>query len=199
MFELDFSLLPEIQRGKLMMGLPSDIEEDLGLLGLSETLDRLKGACRFIDEVSAHKDDWLNRAFFRAGLSEFRSVAQALHWDIGRQQVYSPEKSKNPLIHLIFRLRRITVYASNLSTKKKETSFSVFFDGKDHKANVNVLMIQNLEQTLSKEKLDEYKPEDIQTICSWFEKNQSVFGASHVLSIGVLLYCLELCEVYKTV
>jgi len=197
MFDLDFSLLPEIQRSKLLMGMPSDIEKDLKALNLPHTLDRLKGACRFLDEVSATKEKWLNRAYLRAGLNEFQKVGQALNWDLGNRKLYYPVKSKNPLIHLVFRLRRITIYSKNISTKEHETSVTFSFDGEDHNADIRVLLIHDLKSSLESENLDKYRDQDLDKLCNWFEKNQLNFGAPNVLSIGVLLYCLELCEVYK--
>lgn len=197
MIDLDFSLLPEIKRSKVLMGMPADVEKELKQIQLPETLDRLKGACRFLDEVSSAKEMWLNHAYLRAGLSEFRQVAQSLYWDIGRRKVHSPEESKNPLVHLVFRLRRIAVYLENISTKEHETSVVFHFDGEDHNANVRVLLIDNVKSYLESENLDKYKNEDINRICDWFEEIQPKYGASAILSIGVLLYCLELCEVYS--
>jgi len=197
MFDLDFSRLPEIKRVGLFKGIPAHYEKKLRPLDLPETLDRLKGAGRFVDEVSPQKDEWLNRAYLRGGLSEFRSVAQALHWDIGRRQVFSPEKSSNPLIHLIFRLRRVAVYLGNAETTEKEVEVTFRIFEKDRETTRRVLLLAEVEQYLRQENLSEYRDEDISRICSWFNRNQSEFGAPHVFLCGILQYCNELLDVYS--
>lgn len=197
MYDLDFSLLPEVRISRLFMGLPANFETDLYNLKLYETLDRLKGACRFLDKVSAEKESWLNRAYIRAGLSEFRSAKQALLWDLSDRTVYDPTMSKNPLVHLAFRLRRVAVYVENLSTYSSPTSVSIFFDGENHTANINILLIRDLANSLKKETLDKYHKDDIANICDWFNACQNRIGAGATLSLGVMLYSQELFEYYS--
>lgn len=197
MYYLDFSRLPRIERIGLFKGIPGHYEKQFGALNLPETLDRLKGAGRFITEVSTLKDKWLNRAYLRAGLSEFRSVAQALHWDLGRREVYSPEKSSNPLIHLIFRLRRIAVYVGNAATTEKEVEVTYRIFDEDREATLPALLLRDLERYLRQENLSDYDSKEITRICDWFEEEQSKFGAPHVLLCGILQYGLELRDVYS--
>ncbi len=197
MFQLDFSLLPEFVGHRIIKGLPAYIGEPLEALRLPETLDRLRGASRFLGEVSSHNDDWLNRAYLRAGLSEFRSVAQALHWDLGRREVHSPEKSRNPLIHLIFRLRRLTVYVANAPTAHREVTAVFRIFDEEHSKNIRVLLIDGIESYLRREKMVNYEKADVSKLCDWFESNQRQYGASQVLYAGVLQYCEELCWVYS--
>src|SRR5689334_6906619 len=102
MIALDFTRLPTISRHRIFYGMPRSIEEPMTALELPETVDRLRGASYFLGHVSADDPVWRSRVFLRAGLSEFRSAAQALHWDLGRRSVHSPEKSTNPLVHLVF-------------------------------------------------------------------------------------------------
>lgn len=196
MIELDFSLLPEVGRPRLFRGLPQDVEERIKQIRLPETLDRVKGASWLFSEVSAYQDDWLNRAYLRAGLSEFRSVDQALYWDLGRRNVFTPLDSKNPLVHLILRLRRIAVYVANADTSHHETSVEFHYLGKDHDTPVRLLVVKNVEKYLRNESLSDYREKDIQEIVRWFEKMQMRFGASDVLNHGVILYCVEMYRMY---
>src|SRR4051812_43102557 len=107
LIDLDFDLLPAIVRHRVFKGLPPYIEEPLSKLRLSETLDRLRASSLFLGEVGPSEKPWEDRAYLRAALSEFRSVKQALRWDLGSSQsLHSPQNSRNPLIHLVYRLRR---------------------------------------------------------------------------------------------
>lgn len=179
------------------MGLPDYIAEPLAALQLPETLDRLRAASLFLSQVSPTEADWKNRAYFRAGLSEFRSVPQALHWDLGRRQVHSPERSRNPLVHLVLRLRRLAVYVANARTSESEVKAEFEFRDVKTTADIKILLIEDVRGYLSRERLDGYRAEDVGRLCDWFEENQREYGASFVLDIGVMQYCQELVEVYR--
>lgn len=196
MFDLDFGQLPRIIRHQLFKVMPPFVEEPLASLGVPESLDRLKAATLLLNEMSPENDAWLNRAYLRAGLSEFRSVAQALHWDLGRRRVHSPEKSRNPLVHLVFRLRRVAVYVANVATSEQQVTATLRFGDSETSADIKILLIPRLEEYLRKEDLSRYSDEDISRICRWFDANQEVYGAPQVLSTGVLVYAQELAEVY---
>lgn len=176
--------------------MPPFVEEPFKNLRLPETLDRLKAASRLLGEMEASKEPWLNRGYLRSGLSEFRSVAQALHWDLGRRLVHSPEKSKNPLVHLVFRLRRVAVYLANAPTMEREVTATLEFEGRHTSAEVKIILIENIERYVRHEELTGYTEGDITRVCNWFEKNQREYGAPQVLDIGVLVYAQELIEVY---
>lgn len=196
MIELDFDALPSIVRHRLFYGIPPYIEEPLAQVRLPETLDRLRAASLFLGHVSAEDPEWRSRAYLRAGLSEFRSVAQALHWDLGRRAVHSPEKSRNPLIHLVFRLRRLAVYVANARTSPREVTASITLGDHTTAADISILLIDDLRGYLTRERLDAYRTEDIVRLCEWFDNEQQQWGASQVLDIGVLQYCQELVDVY---
>lgn len=180
------------------MGLPHRLQEKVRSLDLPETLDRLRGASSFIDHVSEKKADWENRAFIRASLSDFRSVDQALYWDLGRREVHSPEKSPNPLVHLVYRMRRIAVYVRNAKMAEHDTTVPVWLLDEEKNLDIRVLLIDEVERYLLLEKrlLRSYSAEDISRTCEWFEENQRVFGAPLVINVGIWMYCEELCDVY---
>jgi type I restriction-modification system DNA methylase subunit len=67
----------------------------------------------------------------------------------------------------------------------------------EHSTNIEIILIDDIEKYLRKEKLSAYKDEDISRICSWFNENQALYGASQVLDTGVCLYCQELHQVYS--
>jgi hypothetical protein len=196
MFDLDFSILPTIVRHSVFQGLPHFVEDPLSKLQLPETLDRLKSASWLLDEVSASMKEWQNRGFLRAGLSEFRSVAQALHWDLGRREVYAPEKSRNPLVHLVVRLRRVAVYLANAPTATQSVIAAITFGEQSTESEIEILLIADLERFLRADNLGGYRDEDISRVCSWFDENQRIYGAPQVLSVGVGVYGLELCREY---
>lgn len=198
MFELDFSLLPEIVRHRIFKGLPQFVEEPLKACCLPNTVDRLRAASLFLGEVGPSRPDWENRAYLRAGFSEFRSVAQALHWDLGRREVHSPDKSRNPLVHLVFRLRRLTVYVANAPTAEREVTARFRAFDEDHSVDISVLLIDGIEQYISRENMKDYRLGDVERICEWFDINQRQFGAPQVLDIGVMLYAQELADVYAS-
>jgi hypothetical protein len=161
MFDLDFSILPTIVRHSVFQGLPHFVEDPLSKLQLPETLDRLKSASWLLDEVSASMKEWQNRGFLRAGLSEFRSVAQALHWDLGRREVYAPEKSRNPLVHLVVRLRRVAVYLANAPTATQSVIAAITFGEQSTESEIEILLIADLERFLRADNLGGYRDEDI--------------------------------------
>lgn len=180
------------------MGLPPYIEEPLAGLNLPETLDRLKATSLFLGNVSSSKSMWKNYAYLRASFSEFRSVHQALYWDLGRDcQVHSPLKSSNPLVHLIFRLRRLAVYVASAPTSEGEVSVEFCELKATTRVDIKIILIDDLYNYLIREKLTDYHSEDIQQICEWFNKNQYIHGASHIFNVGVMQYCQELAEVYS--
>lgn len=197
MFELDFSLLPEFTGQRALLCLPPYLEDALSALGLPDTVDRLKGASYFIGKLSARNDLWQNRAYLRAGLSDFRSVAQALGWDVGRTApVHSPEKSRNPLVHLVFRLRRVAVYRESAETAEQQITATFRVLGDEHQVPIKVLLIKDIERYLRRENLSLYRDSDITEVCAWFDAMQRRYGASQVLDAGVQMYCDELLQVY---
>lgn len=197
MYDLDFSLLPQITRHRIFTGLPSVLEKRLCQLRLPETLDRLRAVSYFLGHVGAGEEDWLNRGRLRAALSEFRSVREALRWDIDNpESVHGPGRSANPLVHLVYRLRRIAVYVDNVDTSQETVTATIKFDDRDHHADVEVILIEDIEAYLRKENLKDYADDDISRICDWFEVNQRIFGAPQVLEVGVMQYCEELCRIY---
>ena len=196
MYDLDFGLLPQIVRHRVFMNLPVSIDGPLSKLKLPETLDRLRAANRFLAEVSATEKDWINRGYLRAGLNEFRSVDEALRWDLGHRSGHIPTKSRNPLVHLLYRLRRLTVYVANAPTKERQVTATLRMGDATHQADIKILLIPDIESYVRQENLDAYRSEDITQLCKWFEDNQQVYGAPQVLETGVSLYCLELCDLY---
>ena len=195
-YDLDFALLPQIVRHAIFKDLPAFVDVPLSKLQLPETLDRVRSAHRFLAEVSATEKDWINRGHLRAGLSEFRSVDEALRWDLGNRGGHIPTRSRNPLIHLLYRLRRLTVYVANAPTKEQQVTAKLQLGDKVHEADIKILLIPDIEQYVRQENLDAYRAADIAQICAWFEDNQKVYGAPQVLETGVGLYCQELCHVY---
>lgn len=195
-FDLDLGQLPQILNHRLFYGIPNWIDEPLAALGLPEAYDRLRGAVLMLDKIGAEDPVWQQRAYLRAGLSEFRSVPQALHWDLGRRDVHRPEDSRNPLVHLVWRLRRITVYVANAPTEQREVSATLTLGGNSMEHDIPILLIRDLGAYLRREKFKDYRPGDLAALCDWFEVNQAGYGAPLLLSVGVLQYCQELCEVY---
>jgi hypothetical protein len=197
MIELDFGTLPTILQHRMFYGMPAFVEDPLAAVRLPETVDRLRAASFFLGHVSAEDPPWRSRAYLRAGLNEFRSVAQSLNWDMGRRDVHSPEKSTNPLVHLVFRLRRLAVYVANAKTSPREVTASLTIGELTTSADIKILLIDNLRGYISQERLSAYHPEDIARICDWFDEAQQQWGASQLLDIGVLQYCQELAAVYR--
>jgi hypothetical protein len=62
--------------------------------------------------------------------------------------------------------------------------------------DIPILLIRDLGAYLRREKFKDYRPGDLAALCDWFEVNQAGYGAPLLLSVGVLQYCQELCEVY---
>lgn len=199
MYDLDFSQLPEIQRHRIFKGLPDWIREPLSSRELPESLDRLHAASFFLGEVTTDKEGWYNRAYIRAALSEFRSVHQALRWDLSGTDtlLHPPGKSTNPLVHLVYRLRRLAVYVANTQTARHEVEATFRIMDYERTTKVEILLIEDIEDYLRRENLEHYRDEDISRICAWFEANQRIYGAPQVLDIGIAQYALELCDVYK--
>jgi hypothetical protein len=195
-YDLDCSLLPQIVRHGIFKNLPAFIDEPLSKLELPETLDRVRSAHRFLAEVSATEKDWINRGYLRAGLSEFRSVDEALRWDLGNRGGHIPTKSRNPLVHLLYRLRRLTVYVANAPIKEQQVTAKLQLGDMTHEADIKLLVIPDIEKYVRQGNIDAYRAEDMEQVCSWFEENQKVYGAPQVLETGVGLYCQELCEIY---
>jgi hypothetical protein len=196
MIKLDFGTLPTILQHRMFYGLPPFVEEPLVAAGLPETTDRLQAASFFLGHIAAEDPTWRSRAYLRAGLSEFRSAAQALYWDIGRRDVHTPDKSTNPLVHLVFRLRRLAIYVANARTSPRDVTASLTLGNRTTSVEIKLLLIENLYGYLQQERLDSYRPEDIQRICVWFDDAQRQWGASQVLDIGVLQFCQELTNIY---
>jgi hypothetical protein len=81
--------------------------------------------------------------------------------------------SKNPLVHLMWRLRRINVYVSNPEFDHYETTL-YWADEKaeNNEINYKTLVIREIEHFYRLENLKDYKGEDINMICEWFENVQ---------------------------
>lgn len=197
MYSLDFDLLPRIIRHPVWRGLHHSIDDKLSKLQLPETYDRLRTASMLFSDVTESKQPWLSKGYLRAALSEFRSVPQALRWDIGGQKFYSPKESKNPLVHLVLRLRRLTVYVASVSTAEERVIGNFAFGDREYTEETSIVILTDIHRYVGLDKLIGYEPSDVKAICDWFDENQRVFGAEHVLNIGLMQYCEELCEHYK--
>lgn len=181
----------------MFRGLPNDAIDGLGSLNMPHTLNRIRGATYLFEEVSASNKDWQNQSFLRAGFSEFRSVKDALAWDLGRQRNFTPEESKNPLVHFLYRMRRISVYLGSPETESEWVEIPTRWDGKDSKWPAQIVKLKKVEEYLRREKLDRYQSSDISGICEWIERMQSGFGISTVLVVGIYFYAIELIDHYS--
>jgi hypothetical protein len=196
MVDLDFHSLPTILHHRMFYGLPPFVAEPLAAVNLPESADRLEAASFFLGHVSANDSIARSHAYLRAGLSEFRSVAHALYWDIGHREVHTPEKSRNPLVHLVFRLRRVAVYVANAPTSRREVTATLSLGDNTTSAEIQLLLIDDIHGYLKRERLDAYQPEDIRRVCEWFDDAQQRWGASQILDIGVCQFAQELADVY---
>jgi len=180
------------------MGIDGEYVEALKKLDIPETTDRLQASALLFYKCSKATKIWKNRGFLRAGLSEFRSINQALRWDNGgsTKNITTLDKSKNPLIHFMWRLRRINVYVQNPEFDTNITTL-VLPNNDDFEYSYQALVLKDVEEYFRKENLKDYKDEDITRICNWFSEIQYRFGAPEVFRQGLQSYAQTLINLYK--
>jgi hypothetical protein len=146
----------------------------------------------------AGNDDWLNRAYLRSGLNEFQKVAQPLRKDLPHgAYIHGPEESDNPLVHIVYRMRRIEVYKRSVATSDEIANVATQWGDEVSDHAVQILLLNDLQRYLMQEKWTKlYDVEIVEQACDWFEKNQRQFGASWILKVAIMQYCEELHSHY---
>jgi len=202
--QLDFALLPTVERASLLSGLDRSVESRMQALGfLSETLDRARGAAMLFHQAHGKLESWKNEAFIRGGLSEFASVFGALTRDLllaGRPEAAHGETdSQNPLLHLMSLMRDIGIHLSAFEVSTHDTQV-IFYAGDDEQEHtITTAIVSNLTVNLllKKREAKKYNRLDLERVVAWFNDKQKVFGAAHILVQGVGAYCEEIQARYR--
>jgi hypothetical protein len=180
-YALDFTLLPDVDRMSIFNLLDLSIEEEMRSIGiLKETLNRARAAAFFLaasgpsSRATSFGGDghWVNEALLRAGLAEFSSIDGTLARDLRSandpREPLKIKDSRNPLIHLLELLRNTNIHSQISEFHRKG------------RRNRHL-----------------YKHQQLSDLVDWFNRQQSIFGAGHLLRLGVELYCLELLLLYQ--
>ncbi len=162
-----------------------------------ETLDRARGAVMFAEAANGHNDTWIDGAYLRAALGEFRSMEEAFGRDmaeLGTTKTFKLVDSENPFLHLIKILRDLNFHVKRMDTAKESREASWREQTFEH--TVVLVADLSLEDFIATSNTKYYEMQDLERMFDWFNSAQSNWGAGYVVRVAVETYIKELSEFY---
>lgn len=171
----------------------------------AETLDRARGAVMLMHDAPTAKDSWRAEAYIRGGLAEFGAMRDALSRDLKRvgrpDKAYTPKDSRKPLIHLLSAMRDIEIHTAPSKARSAKTSVTIQRpDGSPFEFELDIVLLIDLttDRLVAKREVAKaYERAQLDATVSWFNSQQDVFGASHLLGLGVAAYCSEILTAHR--
>lgn len=159
---------------------------------LPEALDRLRGCTYFCDEVQKYaslKDDQKAKWYFRASMSAFQSVLDAINGDIknalGRNLwKHSAEKNdmnSNTLVKLLTRVRNFAVHSSRISAKAKRFTVTTVDSRGEKVDSVRSLVFDELKKSQNFRGLSGVTVDEVK----WFNKQSKTWPLNLLIRHGL--------------
>lgn len=197
---LNFSLLNKIQSSSVLIRPSRDVDEQLRrfLPSMEEFYQRTQAALMFVLKTDAETESWINEAYIRAGLNEFYSLEDAARRAFRCMgQVRTPptlRESFNPLVHLMYSLRRINVHVKPSTASVGEIHVQLNNPNNLQEFTWDAVMLSDKTESdlLSHGDVKmHYRHEDIKKAMAWVLQNQKAFGIGQVFRQGIEAYCRE--------
>lgn len=194
---LNFELLPPVEATTIFMKLDTDIEARLKSVGyLEEAINRANGSLMQFHSASAKKASWFNESHIRAGLADFRSMADCLTREYraaGLRGKPAPIfESLNPLIHLMVLLRDVNLHATATRSSTQETTVISQLGGEPHEYTYDAVVLEPFDVGELLGRRTDYYCQEIEAVVSWLFEKQVVFGVAHIFHEGIEAYCREI-------
>jgi hypothetical protein len=148
--------------------------------------ERARGALFFADQLDASaKENRPEKArrYFRAALSEFRSIFDLLNSDLRSKEgglanqwegsQFKSELDAHPLIAVLRKVRDFAVHSSQVAGVAKDFVVTVLGQGDEHQASIPSLYIDSLDKTRLHRELSYFSDVDIE----WFNRQTALWPA----------------------
>ncbi len=207
--QLDFRLLPKLESASMFLSLDPLVER--AMTSLPETSARADAALRFCWYVSQGTDELhadepratrLREAFFRACLTEYRSMDEVLPRDLATLRISTPalkiHELSNPLVHLMKELRNFEIHLASSALTSKTIKVVARWQNTDmeHESRVWVTEPLTVPKFNGLKNASYYCAADIEAMVDWFNNAQQEWGVHHLAFLAVRTYCDELVTHY---
>ena len=159
--------------------------------------DRVRASIYFSNKLSesAGSDINLSKWYYRAALSEFKSIFDLLPADLknkGLSKIWNKSETKesiekNPLIKILKKTRDLALHSGNLPGAHKEVQVTFIDESGDHEKSVHGLYFDKINRSMH-EDMKHFKIEDIE----WFNKQALQWPADLLLREGTYQMSIEL-------
>ncbi len=191
---LDFSLLPKLDRYSAFMQLPPAVDQELSRL--AATYDRARGALHFCARIgntpsSEDGSDVKRReTCMRAALGEYVSMEETIHWDRPGDKHPRIRDSRNPLLHIIKELRNLQFHL--LSSPLESRQQSVIYASRE--CDLCVWYVEDLSVARFRllRNAEHFRPDDQSRMIQWFNENQRSWGVAELILLAVGAYAEEI-------
>ncbi len=144
---------------------------------------------RQMDSYARGGETKLARRYFRAAVSEFRSIFDVLptDWkaeDLSQQWKRSPLKGElesHPLIAVLIKVRNFAVHSARLQGFGGDFSVTIFGDGRERREDIPSIFIDRLERQVLGRELDDVPEESL----DWFNRQIEHWPAQLIVQEAV--------------
>ena len=202
MYNLDFTLLPDMSRGSVRTASGENTSRKLSVL--TQTFDRAQSAMQLayylnsVETFFSHADSKLRESFLRASLAEFVSMEETLIRDLKRngitnKSIIKATDSANPLLHIVRELRNLEIHLHSSSIHTSRTKFYLPHQtepDKDLEIDLDIWFIGDISITDFKHLRNSkrYNNNDIVDMLNWFNKSQKIYGIHEILRMAIQEY-----------
>lgn len=201
---IDFNLLPDLKYSTWMYNVGSEIEE--GLKDLPETLRRAHTSMRCVYELACG-ENYSNRkeAHFRASLTEFVSMEEALSRDLKQIGIQSPPlkcvDTTDPVLHIVKALRNLEIHLQSSGLSSFKTTYLFGHKDKPEEAKEmdgEVWYIDDITPDAFNKLRDakRYHAIDVVDLLNWFNEAQRLWGVYEIVRLAILRYSQQIISKY---
>jgi hypothetical protein len=216
-FDLDFSLLPNLETASTWMSIdylsPNDTSKN-PMANLPQTYDRANAAVKFCWFVGATAerlcctgDDTTKtrEAFLRAALSEFTCMEETLNRDLASIGIEGGcikiSDSRNPLLHIVKQLRNTEIHLRSgaMYSDKRKTLLGNAKTGncvRENNLEIWVMDDVTLQELCRLQVAKRYRENQKTEMISWFNESQKVWGVNDIVYRAVLSFGQDLIKRY---
>lgn len=191
---LDFSLLPPLTEGSVLVQLPGELEAKL--MQYPATYDRAHGAMAFSARISnvETSDDGSDvkrrESFMRAALGEYVSMEESIHYDDPAGQRPRIVDSKNPLLHIMKQIRNMQFHL--LNSNMTSNTQNVIWASQDFKMQFWYVQDITLPDFNRLRNANKYSAADKNQMINWFNTKQRQWGVNELIFQAVKMYTEEI-------
>lgn len=179
------------------------------LRSFSEVLERVEAVLKFLYHFSPENNPVIKKAYLRAALSEFVSIEEVLSNDLNKNKigmnVLKIKDTENPLFHLLKQLRNYNIHLGNskiaysdpvpvLRGNKERIDNGEAISWDEEFAIIDNFCIADFNKLRDSKYFKDY---DKKIMIDWFNKNQNIWGVSHLIFLATALYCDEIIAKYN--